>query len=68
MFAAIARLFAVRPFLTMAFLGFPVIILAAVGLLTIWALKFVVFIVLPIVLVIWVVRKLFYNHEPPTSA
>jgi type IV secretory pathway VirB3-like protein len=68
MLAAILRLIALRPILTMAVLGIPIIILVAVGLITIMALKFLVFIVLPIVVVVWVVRKLFYNHEPPTSA
>ena len=59
MFAAIARLFVLRPFFTMAILGIPVIILIAVGLFTIVALKFLVFVVLPIALVVWVLRKLF---------
>lgn len=59
MLAALARLFALRPFLTFAVLGIPVIILIAVGLITIMALKFLVFIVLPIVLIIWVFRKIF---------
>ena len=57
MIAALIRLFALRPFLTMAILGIPVIILIAVGLFTIFALKFLVFIVLPIALVIWLLRR-----------
>jgi hypothetical protein len=68
MFAAIARLFALRPFFTMAILGFPVLILAAIGLITIWALKFLVFIVLPIVLIVWVARKLFSNGDRGTTS
>ena len=59
MFAALARLFVLRPLFTMAIVGIPVIILIAVGLITIWALKFLVFIVLPIALVVWLLRKLF---------
>ena len=59
MLASILRLFALRPFLTMAIFGIPIIILVAVGLITIMALKFVVFIVLPIVLVVWLFRKVF---------
>ena len=59
MLSSIARLFFLRPFLTMAILGIPIVILVAVGLLTIMVLKFVVFVVLPIVAVIWVVRKVF---------
>ena len=59
MISALLRLFALRPFLTMAILGVPVLVLIAVGLLTIVVLKFVVFIVLPVVAVIWLVRKVF---------
>ena len=59
MISALLRLFALRPFLTMAILGIPVLVLIAVGLLTIVVLKFVVFIVLPVVAVIWLVRKVF---------
>ena len=65
MLAALVRLFALRPFLTLAILGIPVVILIAVGLITIMALKFVVFIVLPIVLVVWVVRKVFGRPDTP---
>ena len=61
MLASFARLFMLRPFLTMAILGIPVAILIAVGLFTIMALKFLVYIVLPIALVIWIFRKLFGN-------
>lgn len=63
MLAAIARLFVLRPFLSLAILGVPVIILIAVGLLTIMALKFLVFVVLPIALIVWVVRKLFSSGD-----
>ena len=42
MLASILRLFALRPFLTMAIFGIPIIILVAVGLITIMALKFIV--------------------------
>jgi len=66
MFSAIARLFVLRPLFTLAVLGIPVIVLIAVGLLTIWALKLFVFVVLPIILVVWVLRKLFGGSD--TSA
>lgn len=59
MLGSLVRLFVLRPFLTMAILGIPVVILIAVGLLTIMALKFLIFVVAPILLVIWVVRKVF---------
>ena len=65
MLAALLRLFAIRPLLTLAIFGIPVIILVAVGLITIMALKFLVFVVLPIVLVVWVVRKVFGKPETP---
>ena len=63
MISALLRLFALRPFLTMAILGIPVLVLIAVGLLTIMVLKFVVFIVLPVAAVIWLVRRVFRSRE-----
>lgn len=65
MFSAIARLFVLRPLFSLAVLGIPVIILIAVGLMTIWALKIFVFVVLPIILVVWVLRKLFGRPDTP---
>ena len=68
MIASILRLFALRPFLTMAILGIPIVLLIAIGLLTVMVLKFVVFFVLPIVLIVWLFRKLFgKNSETPPS-
>jgi hypothetical protein len=67
MIGSILRLFALRPFLSLAILGIPVVILIAVGLLTIMALKFLVFVVAPIVLIIWVLRKLFWNDNGGSS-
>lgn len=57
MIAALLRLLALRPFLTMGILGFPVLLLIAIGLVTIFALKALVFIVIPAAIVIWLVRK-----------
>lgn len=68
MISALLRLFALRPFLTMAILGIPIIVLIAVGLLTIIVAKFLLVIVLPIVLVIWVVRKLMRSGTKPQSS
>lgn len=65
MLAAIARLFFLRPLFTMAILGVPVIILIAVGLVTIAMLKFAIFVVLPIAVIIWVARKLFGRTDSP---
>ena len=67
MLAALLRLFAIRPLLSLAILGIPVVILIAVGLITIMALKFLVFVVLPIVLVVWVLRKLFWSQDNTSS-
>ena len=66
MIAAFLRLFALRPFLSMAILGFPLMLLVAVGLITIYALKFIFFIVLPIALVVWLVRR-FTRPRPDTT-
>ena len=57
MIALLLRLLALRPFLAMGIFGIPVMILIAVGLVTIFALKALVFFVLPAVLIIWLVRK-----------
>ena len=59
MIAAILRVIALRPLLTFAIFGIPVLLLIAVGLLTIMALKILIFVVLPIVVVIWAAKKLF---------
>ncbi len=59
MIAAILRVIALKPLLTLAIFGIPVLFLIAVGLLTIMALKVLIFVVLPIVVVIWAARKLF---------
>lgn len=63
MLAALARLFVLRPLLSLAILGIPVIVLVAVGLITIWALKILIFVVLPIALIVWVLRKLFKSGD-----
>ena len=66
MLAAIVRLFALRPILTMAIMGIPVLILVAIGLFTVMALKFLVFVVLPIAIVVWLIRKLFKSGDSTT--
>lgn len=63
MIAALLRLFALRPLLTVAILGFPLILLVVVGLVAIFAFKFLVFLVLPVVLVIWLARKLLKSRK-----
>ena len=58
MIASLLRLFALRPFLTMAIMGIPVLILIGIGLLTVVLFKLLVFVVLPIVVVVWLFRRL----------
>lgn len=58
MIASILRLFALRPLFSIMIFGFPLLLLAVVGLVTIVALKGVLFIVLPALVVAWVVRRL----------
>jgi hypothetical protein len=69
MLSSILKLFALRPILSLAILGFPIILLVAVGLLTIMALKFLVFVVAPIVIIVWVFKKIFGKPEssPPST-
>ncbi|MEP6833967.1 MAG: hypothetical protein ABJB74_11255 [Gemmatimonas sp.] len=63
MIAVLLRLFALRPFLTMGIMGFPVLLLIAIGLVTIFALKALVFIVIPAAIVIWLVRKAYKSAK-----
>ena len=57
MFALLLRLFALRPLLSMGILGIPVLMLVAVGLVTIFALKVFLFVVLPIGVIVWLFRR-----------
>ena len=57
MIAALLRLFALRPLLTITILGIPILLLVAIGLFTVIALKVLFFVVLPIALVIWLLRR-----------
>ena len=63
MLTSISRLFALRPFYTTAIIGIPVIMLIAIGIFTVMALKFLVFIVLPIGIVVWLFRRMFGRHR-----
>jgi hypothetical protein len=66
MLSAFARLFALRPLLSMAILGVPVLTLIAIGFAALWLVKLLFFVVLPIGLVIWLVRK--FTRRSPTPA
>jgi hypothetical protein len=59
MLTSISRLFALRPFFTTAIIGIPLIMLVAIGLFTVMAVKFFIFVVLPIGLVVWLFRRVF---------
>jgi hypothetical protein len=58
MVALLLRLFALRPLLAASLFGLPILLLIAVGLFTVWALKIAVFVVLPIVAIWWLVKRL----------
>lgn len=64
MISAFVRLFALRPFLSMAILGVPVFTLLVVGFFAIWAVKLLFFVVLPIGLVVWLVRRMTRSKAP----
>lgn len=61
MLSLFLRLFALRPLLSLAIFGIPVLLLVAVGLITIFALKAFVFVVLPIVLLVWLYRRMTHD-------
>ncbi len=65
MLVAMLRLFAIRPLLTLVIFGIPLFVLVAVGLLTIIAFKVLVFVVLPIVAVIWLLRRISRSGDSP---
>lgn len=68
MLASLARLFALRPFLTIAILGVPVMTLVLTGLFAVMAFKFLVFIVLPIAVVVWLVRRVMQGDRTVPAA
>lgn len=60
MIASLLRLLALRPLLGMAVLGVPVIVLLAVGLITVFAVKAMIALLVPalvVVAVIWLIRR-----------
>ncbi|HEY3288444.1 MAG TPA: hypothetical protein VGJ96_15085 [Gemmatimonadaceae bacterium] len=70
MFALLARLFALRPLLGVAVLGIPVLGLIAIGLTVVVVGKLLLFVVLPIALVVWLVKRVFRPHDdlvPPPA-
>jgi hypothetical protein len=65
--SALLRLFVLRPLLSVAILGFPILLLIVVGLFTMVLLKFLLFVVLPVGLVLWLLRRLFRSDGPAES-
>ncbi|MBW7935360.1 MAG: hypothetical protein H3C62_17485 [Gemmatimonadaceae bacterium] len=63
MLSLIARLFALRPLLGAAILGIPVLALLAIGLTVVVVGKILLFVVLPIALVVWLVKRVFKPHD-----
>jgi len=57
MFSLILKLIALRPLLSVAIFGIPILTLLAIGLFTIVALKVIVFVIVPLALVFWLVRR-----------
>jgi len=67
MLALLARLFALRPLLGAAILGIPVLALLAIGLTVVLVGKLLLFVVLPIVLVVWLVKRVLKPHDDLAS-
>jgi hypothetical protein len=67
MITALLRLFALRPLLSLAIFGIPILVLVAVGLFTILALKLLVFVVLPIFAVVWLYKRMTRSGDRPIS-
>ena len=67
MITALLRLFALRPLLSLAIFGIPILLLVAVGLFTILALKLLVFVVLPIFAVVWLYKRMTRSGDRPIN-
>jgi hypothetical protein len=67
MLGSLLRLLALRPLLSIAIFGIPLLVLAAVGLFTILALKLFLFVVLPVLAIVWLYRKFSRSGDWPAS-
>jgi len=67
MLGSLLRLLALRPLLSIAIFGIPLLVLLAVGLFTILALKLLVFVVLPVLAIVWLYRKFSRSNDWPAS-
>ena len=67
MIDSILRLFALRPLLTIAIMGIPLLVLIVIGLAAVLFLKLFIFIILPIAAVVWLMRRVFRTSHGPAS-
>jgi hypothetical protein len=67
MIGSLLRLLALRPLLSIAIFGIPLLVLLAVGLVTIRARKLLVFVVLPVLAIVWLYRKFSRSNDWPAS-
>jgi hypothetical protein len=67
MLVALLRLLALRPLLSLAIFGVPILVLVALGLFTLLALKLLVFVVLPVIALVWVFRRFSRSDDWPAS-
>jgi hypothetical protein len=58
MLTALLRLFALRPILAGSLLGIPLLTLILLGVATALFLKLLLFVILPIIVVVWLVKWL----------
>jgi hypothetical protein len=58
MLTALLRLFALRPILAGSLLGIPILTLLLLGLAAAVLLKVLLFVVIPIVIGVWIVKRL----------
>ena len=64
MLTSFLRLFALRPILAGSLLGIPILTLILLGLATAVLLKVLLFVVIPVVVVVWLVKRLRRNPNP----
>lgn len=67
MLTALLRLFALRPILAGSLLGIPLLTLLLLGLFTALFLKLLLFVGLPILLGVWILRMIRKPRHEPTQ-
>lgn len=66
MLSMIFKLFALRPILSMAIFGIPILTLVALGLFTVFAIKALIFVVIPVSLVVYLIWR--FTRKSKTMA